>query len=52
MRKEVFFLAYHLHWAPDEIIGLPIDERWSYVRLLADQLERERDALKGAPARR
>jgi hypothetical protein len=51
LSKEVFFLAYHLHWGYDEIVSLAIDERWVYVRLLADRLENEQDALKQAGRR-
>jgi 23S rRNA A1618 N6-methylase RlmF len=48
LRREVFFLAYHLHWSPDDVLCLAIDQRWGYVRLLADQLERESEAIKKA----
>jgi hypothetical protein len=48
MRKEVFFLAYHLHWGQDEILELPVEDRWAYVRLLSDQLEREQGAIEAA----
>jgi hypothetical protein len=41
LREEVFFLAYHLHWSHSEAVDLPIGDRWAYVRLLIDQLERE-----------
>ena len=51
MRKEIFFLAYHLHWGHGEVLDLPIDERWAFVRLLADQLEREHDAIERARRR-
>jgi hypothetical protein len=44
----VFFLAYHLHWSPSESIDLPVGDRWAYVRLLVDQLEREHDQIAGA----
>lgn len=47
----MFFLAYHLHWGPDEVTALPTDERWAYVRLLADQLEREQQQMEEARAR-
>jgi hypothetical protein len=46
----VFFLAYHLHWGPDSVTDLPTDERWSYVKLLSEQLEREREAMQEARA--
>jgi hypothetical protein len=43
--KEVFYLAYHLHWGHAEILDLPADERQGYLRLLAAQLESEQEAL-------
>lgn len=30
---------------------MPTDERWAYVRLLAEQLEREHDAIREAKKR-
>jgi hypothetical protein len=50
LHKEVFFLAYHLHWGHADIMELATDERWAFVRLLSEQLEREQDAM--AQARR
>jgi hypothetical protein len=47
----VFFLAYHLHWGHDEIVDLPTDDRWAYVRLLTERLEKEQDALEQARRR-
>jgi hypothetical protein len=44
----VFFLAYHLHWGCEEILGLPTEERWHYLRQLAEQLEREQEAVEQA----
>jgi len=46
LRQEVFFLAYHLHWGHDEVLGLPTAERWAFVKQLGEQLEREGEALK------
>lgn len=37
----MFFLAYHLHWAWSELMGLETPERREYVRLLVEQIERE-----------
>lgn len=48
LQREVFFLAYHLHWSPDMTLGLETPERWAYVRLLVDQLENERSAIDDA----
>jgi hypothetical protein len=44
----VFFLAYHLHWGREEILGLPTEERWHYLRQLSEQLEREQEAVEQA----
>lgn len=43
----MFALAYHLKWTPSEILALPVTERRAYLRLLGDQLERERQAAEG-----
>ena len=48
LRREAFTLAYHLHWSPSEVMVLPTDERWAYLRLLGEQLEREREALESS----
>lgn len=44
----MFFLAYHLHWSHSEAVNLPVSERWAYITLLADQLEREQQAVEEA----
>jgi hypothetical protein len=46
LRREVFALAYHLHWSPADILDLPVDERRAYLRLLAEQLDAEREAMR------
>ena len=46
MQREVFFLAYHLHWGHAEVMELTTDERWAYVRLLTAQLEQEQEAIE------
>ena len=51
LRREVFFLAYHLHWSRPDVMDMPTDERHAYVRLLADQLENEQAALQSAARR-
>jgi hypothetical protein len=48
LRREIFFLAYHLHWQGGEILAMTTPDRWEYVRLLVEQLERERDAVGDA----
>ena len=41
LRKEVFFLAYHLHWSFAELMDMEVGERGAYVGLLVEQIERE-----------
>jgi hypothetical protein len=52
LRKEVFFLAYHLHWGCADILDLATDDRWAFLRLLSYQLEREQEAIERARQRR
>jgi hypothetical protein len=51
LRKEVFFLAYHLHWSWSELMDLEIDERHAYVQLLVEQIERENAQLESSRSR-
>ena len=46
LRREIFALAYHLHWAPSEILALPVPERRAYLHLLVEQLDLERRAAE------
>ena len=46
--EEIFVLAYHLHWSRDAILMLSTPERRRYLQLLEEQLQRERQAMKGA----
>lgn len=48
LRKEIFFLAYHLHWSWSELTDMPTDERRSYVGLLIEQIERENAEIEAA----
>jgi hypothetical protein len=48
LEREVFFLAYHLHWGVEDVTALPTSERWAYVRLLSEQLESEQRAMDEA----
>jgi hypothetical protein len=48
LMQEVFFLAYHLHWSRDAILGLSVPERRRYVELLQEQLRQEEQAIKAA----
>jgi hypothetical protein len=52
LRREVFFLGYHLHWPYDEIMRLESAERREFVRMAAEAVERQneqvdRTALRG-----
>ena len=33
LRREVFYLAYHLHWSVWDILDLPTEDRWAYAAL-------------------
>lgn len=48
LRKEIFFLAYHLHWSWSELFEMESDERQAFVRLLIDQIERENAQIDAA----
>ena len=48
LRKEIFFLAYHLHWSFDSLMDLDVEERHAYCRLLIEQIERENAQVKAA----
>ncbi len=45
LRRQVFVLAYHLHWSAGEVLDLPVPERLRYLELLAEQLRREQEAV-------
>ena len=51
LRKEIFFLAYHLHWSWTEIMSLDSDERRMFVQLLIEQIERENAQIEAARRR-
>jgi len=51
LRREVFYLAYHLHWSVWDILDLPTEDRWAYVRLLSGRLEEEHEAIEQARSR-
>ena len=48
LRREIFYLSYHLHWSYSEAMGLDIEERREYVRMLVDSVERENQAIARA----
>lgn len=43
--REVFLLAYHLHWAPESSLDMPIPDRREMLRLLVEQLEMEQQQM-------
>jgi hypothetical protein len=49
--REVFFLAYHLHWPHGELMDMTVDERHRFVRLLAEQIEQENARIEAARTR-
>jgi hypothetical protein len=51
LRREVFFLAYYLHWSWEELMSLDIAERRAYVHLLVEQIERENERVEDARRR-
>lgn len=48
LRQEIFYLGYHLHWPYGELMDMPINERREYVKLLAEQVERENKTMENA----
>ena len=48
LRKEVFFLAYHLHWSWTELMDLAAGERRAFVQLLIEQIKRENAEIEAA----
>lgn len=48
LRREIFYLAYHLHWAHEDILGLATDERRAFLELLNEQLQREQQSVNQA----
>ncbi len=51
LRREVFYLAYHLHWPWSEIMALDLAERRSYLRMLAGRIEAENQAFEALSER-
>ena len=50
LRQEIFALGYHLQWGYAEAMGLEIDERHEYVRLLAEVLAEQKAEMERARA--
>lgn len=44
--REVFFLAYHLHWAHEEIMNLDLLQRRTYLRMLSDAIEQQNAEMR------
>jgi len=51
LQREVFFLAYHLHWSYEELMDMAVGERHRFVALLAEQIEQENARIEAAQAR-
>ncbi|MGY1694629.1 hypothetical protein ACI780_06900 [Geodermatophilus sp. SYSU D00814] len=51
LRREVFFLGYHLHWSFAELMDMEAGERRAYVGLLVEQIEHENAHLEDARTR-
>ena len=41
--REVHYLAYHYHWSEHEIMSMTRDKRHTYLRVLADEIDRLND---------
>jgi hypothetical protein len=48
LRKEIFFLAYHLHWSWSDLMDMDVEERRTYTQLLMEQIERENSQVRAA----
>lgn len=46
LRREVFYLSYHLHWSHAEIVGLEVSERRAFVALLSEEIDRNNRAYE------
>ena len=46
LRREVFYLSYHLHWSHAEIVGLDIAQRRAFSALLSEEIERQNRAYE------
>lgn len=51
LQREVFFLAYHLHWSHTELMDMAVGERHEFVRLLAEQIDQENARIEAAQSR-
>lgn len=51
LQREVFFLAYHLHWPYGELMDMAVGERHQFVSLLAEQIEQENARIEAAHTR-
>ncbi|GAB2678965.1 hypothetical protein [Nocardia goodfellowii] len=51
LRREVFFLAYHLHWSYPDLMDMAVGERHDFVRLLVEQIDQENAHIEAAQSR-
>ncbi|MCT9003872.1 hypothetical protein ACFYW8_15015 [Streptomyces sp. NPDC002742] len=48
LRREVFFLGYHLHWPYGELMDMAAGDRREFVDLLVEQIQRENAQVEAA----
>jgi hypothetical protein len=48
LRREIFYLAYHLHWPYESILAMESDERQSFIKLLSDEIQRQNQEIEDA----
>lgn len=48
LRREVFFLGYHLHWPYGELMDMATGDRREFVDLLVEQIQRENAQVEAA----
>ncbi len=41
MNEEIFYLAWHLHWSPDEILALDVARRHGFVEMVSQRIAAE-----------
>ncbi|MEU0431187.1 hypothetical protein ABZ153_05985 [Streptomyces sp. NPDC006290] len=51
LRREVFFLGYHLHWPHGELMDMAAGDRREFVDLLVEQIQRENAQVEAARER-
>jgi len=48
LRREIFYLAFHMHWSWKDAMELETHDRLAYVRLLAERIESDNQAKAAA----